>query len=68
MERRDLNRLNTLMQIPFEKWNNHGVGLMAVSANAEGLVNSGILSSGEYFYKCWDYKDGRYTNPHYEID
>lgn len=48
-----IKKLNTLSKVPFERWPSHGVKLKAVSANAGGIVNSGITSSGVYFYRKW---------------
>ena len=47
-----LNRLNSLKDVPFEKWPSHGIKLKAVSANADGRVNSG-LTGNFYFYRVW---------------
>ena len=44
-----LDDLNSLKDIPFEKWPSHRVDLSAVSAGANGLVSSGILRDGRYF-------------------
>lgn len=46
-------KLNTLKNIPFEQWPSHGVRLQAVSANGDGIVNSGITSCGTYFFRKW---------------
>lgn len=46
--------LNSLVGVPFEKWHLSGIRLKAVSACADGLVNSGILASGQYFYRKRD--------------
>ncbi len=46
-------KLNTLLGVEFEKWPKRGVKLRAVSANASGHVNSGILHDGRYFYRAW---------------
>lgn len=51
------SKLNTLLNIPFEQWPKHGVKLGAVSANANGKVNSGICRDGTYFYRVYE-KDG----------
>lgn len=45
--------LNKLLNVEFEQWPKHGVRLHAVSANANGKVNSGITSNGTYFYRKW---------------
>ena len=47
-------KLNTLKDIAFEQWHKHGIKMRAVSANANGLVNSGITSSGVYFFRKWE--------------
>jgi len=50
-----LKRLNELLNVPFEDWPSHGINLAAVSANADGRVNSGITRKGKvYFYRKWD--------------
>ena len=49
-----LIKLNSLSSIPFEEWRSHGVSLRAVSANANGIVESGITSKGVYFYRRWN--------------
>lgn len=46
-------KLNKLLNVPFEQWYQHGIRLKAVSANADGIVNSGILKNGVYFYRKW---------------
>jgi hypothetical protein len=48
-----LAKLNSLKDINFEAWPKHGVKLRAVSANADGSVNSGILADGRYFHRVW---------------
>lgn len=53
--------LNALLDVPFEQWPRHGFRLRAVSANADGKVNSGVLSSGQYFYRKWEMVEGRFT-------
>lgn len=45
------DKLNTLLYVPMEKWNTKGIKLKAVSSNSNGMVNSGILSTGEHFYR-----------------
>lgn len=42
--------LRELNNVPFEKW---PIKLKAVSANADGRVNSGITQSGVYFFRKW---------------
>ena len=49
-----LDRLNKLLSVPMEEWRSHGFKFKAVSANAHGIVNSGILSNGTYFYRKWN--------------
>ena len=49
--------LNSLKSVPFEKWPEHIVSLRAVSANADGMVNSGLLQNGRYFWRKW-YRGG----------
>lgn len=51
-----LEKLNSLLNVPFEQWHTRGVSLRAVSANSSGLANSGILHDGRYFFRVW--KDG----------
>jgi len=46
-----LKQLDKLIDVPFEQWPKHGVRLKAVSANANGIVTSGILLDGTYFYR-----------------
>ena len=41
-----IDELNKYLDVPFEKW---PIKLSAVSANANGIVQSGILSTGQYF-------------------
>ena len=48
------NKLNDLKDIPFERWPEYGVVLKAVSANASGIVNSGITNKGIYFFRDKD--------------
>lgn len=52
-----LSKLNELKAVPFEQWPSRGIKLGAVSANADGIVNSGILKGrgvkGVYFYRKW---------------
>lgn len=48
------DKLNQLLEVPFELWRSYGLRLKAVSANADGRVNSGILSNGIYFYRKWE--------------
>lgn len=43
--------LNSLAAVEFEQWHKHGVFFRAVSANANGRVNSGILKDSRYFYR-----------------
>ena len=45
--------LDELREVPFEKWKARGVKLRAVSANAGGVVNSGVLQDGRYFLRQW---------------
>lgn len=60
--------LNKYIDVPVEKWPK-SLRLKAFSANADGMVNSGILkSSGKHFYKKWDYSGGRHSNPRYVIE
>jgi hypothetical protein len=47
-------KLNQLKDIAFEQWPKHGIKLKAVSANANGLVNSGITKCGVYFFRKWE--------------
>ena len=47
-------KLNSLKNIAFEQWSKHGIKLKAVSANADGLVNSGITKQGIYFFRKWE--------------
>jgi hypothetical protein len=47
--RPSLEDLNKLKDVPFEKWPSHRVRLSAVSANADGIVRSGILQDRRYF-------------------
>ena len=56
------SKLNDLKDIPFERWPEYGVVLKAVSANASGIVNSGITNKGIYFFRSWskDYKDSHF--------
>ena len=42
--------LNSLANLPFEKWPERGVSLRAVSSSIR-QVNSGILADGRYFYR-----------------
>ena len=50
-----LKLLNELLEVSFEEWHKRGLRLAAVSANADGRVNSGILKKGKiYFYRKWD--------------
>lgn len=50
--------LNKLLNVPFEQWRSHGVSLAAVSANANGMVNSGLIriskKGRKYFYRSGD--------------
>ena len=46
-------------RLPFEQWPTR---LKAVSANANGIVNSGILSDGRYFSRQWIWADGVLTS------
>jgi hypothetical protein len=50
--------LNKLLNVPFEKWHEHGVRLAAVSANANGIVNSGLIriskKGRKHFYRSGD--------------
>ena len=47
-------KLNSLKDIAFEQWPKHGMKLRSVSANSNGLVNSGITNSGVYFFRKWE--------------
>lgn len=38
-----LTKINALKTIPHEQWHKHGITLLAVSANSNGIVNSGII-------------------------
>ncbi len=48
------DKLRALDRVPFEQWPQNGVKLRAVSANGDGIVNSGILQDGRYFYRVWE--------------
>jgi hypothetical protein len=48
-----VKKLNSLIMVPFEQWRSHGISLRAVSANADGMVHSGITSTGVYFFRKW---------------
>lgn len=43
-------RIDKLIHVAFEQWPKHGIRLLAVSANANGAVNSG-LTKQFYFYR-----------------
>jgi len=47
-------KLNSLKDIASEQWPKHGIKLRAVSANANGFVNSGITKRGVYFFRKWE--------------
>ena len=53
MSKPTLEKLNSLRDVQFEDWLSNGVSLRAVSADASGQVNSGILRDGRYFYRVW---------------
>ena len=48
-----LEKLNKLLNVPMEQWYENGIRTKAISANSNGIVNSGILSNGTYFYRKW---------------
>ncbi len=56
-----VDKLNSLSEVPFEQWRNKGVSVKAVSASANGFVHSGILRTGQYFYRKWskDFSESR---------
>jgi hypothetical protein len=60
-----IEKINQLADVPFEQWPNHGIKLTAVSANANGIVNSGILANGQYFYRKWECKYSSAGVPHF---
>jgi len=60
--------LNFYIGVPVEDWPK-SIGLKTYSANADGLVGSGILKSGKHFYKKWDRgSDGQFYNPRFVIE
>jgi len=59
------DKLNTLKATPFEKWPEHGISLQAVSANADGIVNSGITSCGTYFFRVWS---NNWSNSEFQVE
>lgn len=56
-----LKKLNTLLDVPFERWSENGISLKAVSANANGIVQSGILKDKTYFFRKHEFIDGAFT-------
>jgi hypothetical protein len=56
-----LLKLNSLLDVPAEKWHEQGVSLKARSANSDGQVYSGITSNGTYFYRKYEFVDGSFT-------
>lgn len=64
-----LIKLNSLIDVEIECWHTKGIKLRAASFSANGLVNSGILKDGTYFYKKWDFCKESYTwsNPRYVV-
>lgn len=65
MRKVDIKTLNSLKDVPKEQWAQHGVFLSAVSANADGEVNSGILRTGQYFFRKWS---AGFTESHFVFD
>lgn len=64
-------KLNTLLTVPLEQWHAHGVALAAVSANADGMVVSGITKrTRQYFFKRWDYnpETNVHSNPRFILE
>lgn len=55
-----LSILNSLKNVPKEQWPSN-IKLKAVSANSDGIVNSGILSNGVYFHLKHEFIDGAFT-------
>ena len=55
-----LSILNSLKNVPKEQWPS-SIKLKAVSANSDGLVDSGILSNGVYFYLKHEFVNGTFT-------
>ncbi len=60
-----ISDLNRYINTPVEKW---PFRLKSYSANADGMVNSGILKSGKHFYKKWTYSNGRHSNPRFVLE
>lgn len=47
-----IDKLNQLINVPMEQWHKRGVDLKAVSANANGRVNSGLVGPSRiHFYR-----------------
>lgn len=50
-----MDKIKEMLDTPMEKWAEQGVVLKAVSANADGRVNSGITKDGIYFWRRSEY-------------
>lgn len=55
---------NTLLNIPMEKWSEHGVRILSCSANSNGTVNSfrAIINKRKvYGYRKHEFVNGAFT-------
>jgi hypothetical protein len=68
--------INSLLFVPFEDWPKHGIHLRAVSANADGHVNSGLIGGrSRYLRNRWisrvwdfDFQTMQHSNPHFVVE
>jgi len=55
---------NNLLNVPMEKWSEHGVKLLSCSANSDGTVNSfrAIINKRKvYGYRKHEFVNGAFT-------
>ena len=55
-----LSLLNFFKNTPVELWPRN-IKLKAVSTNAHGIANSGILNNGTYFFRKHEFLNGAFT-------